>query len=149
MNIRQAYIHFNIHHSYFEKVFFPSNYAFITGMFLWCLYRGKHVWFSQLEVSCKVIQKSKVQSYNITKLFKRSKRENTAHKTHEIENFQDELQTAQKDIVEKLKEDHPIIVTEASSSSALNPQLHVSAAVCTTQSITTVSQKLSNFHKNF
>ena len=34
-----------------------------------------------------------------------------------------------------------MIVTEASSSSALNLQLHVSATVCTTQSITTVSTK--------
>ena len=141
MNIRQAYIHFNIHRSYSEKVFFSSNYTFITGMFLCCLYRGKQAWFSQFEVLCKVIQKSKVQSHNITKLFKRSRSENTAHETHEIENFQDELQTEQEDIVEQLKEDHPMVVIEASSSSALNPQLHVSATVCTTQSITTVSTK--------
>ena len=59
----------------------------------------------------------------------------------------------QEAIVEQLEEDHSTVVKEASSSSALNPQLQVSVAVCTTQPTTTVStkiitQKLSNFHMN-
>ena len=77
----------------------------------------------------------------ITQLFKRSRSENAANETHEIENIQDEQQTEQEAIVEKLTEDHSTVVTEASSSSALNPQLQVSAAVCTTQPTTTVSTK--------
>ena len=80
-----------------------------------------------------------VQSHNITKLFKRSLRENAANKTHEIENIQNEQQVEQEAIVEQLEEDHSTVVTEASRSSALNPQLQVSVAVCTTQPTTTVS----------
>ena len=39
--MRHAYLHFNIHHSYLEKVFFLSNYTFTTEKFRCCLYRGK------------------------------------------------------------------------------------------------------------
>ena len=47
----------------------------------------------------------------------------------------------QEAIREQLEEDHSMVVMEASSSSALNPQLQVSAAVYTTQPTITVSTK--------
>ena len=87
----------------------------------------------------KSLKRYMVQSHNITKLFKRTRRENAANKTHEIENIQNEQQVEQEGIVEQLEEDHSTVVTEASRSSALNLQLQVSVAVCTTQPTTTVS----------
>ena len=37
----------------------------------------------------KTLKRNKVQSHNITKLFKRSRSVNTANETHKIENIQD------------------------------------------------------------
>ena len=87
----------------------------------------------------KSLKRNKVLSHNIIELFKRSRKENTANKTHEIENIQDEQQTEEEAIVEQLQEDHSTIVREASSSSGLNPQPQVSVTVCTTQPTSTVS----------
>ena len=67
-------------------------------------------------------------------------------KLMKLKKIQDEQQTEQEVIKEQLDEDHSTVVTEASSSSALNPQLQVSAAVCTTQPTITVSTK-SNLTK--
>ena len=69
------------------------------------------------------------------------KKWNTAYETHKIENIQDEQRTKQEAIVEQLQEDHSMVAMTASSSSALNPHLQVSAAVCTTQPTTNVSRK--------
>ena len=70
----------------------------------------------------KSLKRNKVQSYNITKLFKRSRSKNKAIETPEIENIQHEQQTEQEAIVEQLEEDHSTVVTGGSNSSALNPQ---------------------------
>ena len=91
----------------------------------------------------KSLKRNKVQSHNITKLFKRLRSENTANEAHEIENAQDEQQTEQEAILEQLQEDHSTVVTEGSGRSALNPQLEVSAAVCTSQPITIASTESS------
>ena len=95
-----------------------------------------YVWSIML-VLCK---RNKVQSHNITKQFKWSRSENTANETREIENIQNEQQTEQEDI-EQLERDHSMVVTEASSCSASNPELQVSEAACTAQPTTTVSTK--------
>ena len=60
--------------------------------------------------------------HNITKLLKRSRRENTANEPHETGNIEDEQQTEQEAIVEQLEESPYRVVTEASSTSVLNPQ---------------------------
>ena len=73
-------------------------------------------------------KKNKVQSHNITKLLKRTRKENTANKTHEIENNQDGQQIEQEVIVEQLEEDYYL-------------PLQVSVAVCTTLLTTFISTK--------
>ena len=47
--------------------------------------------------------------------------------------IQDEQQTEQEAIAEQLEQDHSIVITDASSSLALNPQPQVSVAVSTNQ----------------
>ena len=89
----------------------------------------------------KSLKRNKAEAHNITKLFKRSRSENTANETHEIENIQGDQKTEQKAIVEQLEEDNSTVVTEASRNSVSNPQPQVSAAVNTTQTTITVSTK--------
>ena len=74
------------------------------------------------------LKKNKVQSHNITKLLKRTRKENTANKTHEIENNQDGQQIEQEVIVEQLEGDYYL-------------PLQVSVAVCTTLLTTFISTK--------
>ena len=59
----------------------------------------------------KSLERNKVQSHNITKLFKRSRSENTANETHETECIQDEQQTEQEVMVEQLEGNHFTVVT--------------------------------------
>ena len=90
----------------------------------------------------KSLKRNKFQSHNIRKLFKRPRSENNANETHEIENIQDEQQREQEAIVEQLEEDHSTVVTEAPSSSSINPRPQVFVAVCTTKPTNTVSTKI-------
>ena len=64
-----------------------------------------------------------MQSHSKETKFNHTTLENKAIETPEIENIQHEQQTEQEAIVEQLEEDHSPVVTEGSSSSALNPQL--------------------------
>ena len=75
----------------------------------------------------KSLKKNKVQSHNITKLLKRTRKENTANKTHKFENKWDGQQIEQY-IVEQLEEDCYL-------------PLQVSVAVCTTLLTTFISTK--------
>ena len=59
----------------------------LQGCFFAVLIEGNMPGSHDLKYYAKSPKRNKVQSLNITKLFKRSRSENTANKTHENENI--------------------------------------------------------------